>query len=384
MAVNGITTGTENAQGTAMSKRGQTFWNAYANIKSQIDPSKTFDANHELLTYIQADPRYVDYHQMYVDSLPITAEERLAKQAEAVSTHYDSNAALNAIDERGAYDTDVQGAANDFYFLIEQNYPSTQIAEPETAADVEEANATVAQTPVPPAATPTALPLNETPLYEHLIVANYTAPYETVAPVTATINNDEGFDADWAAEQFGPLAETPEEEIIPNIEPIAPEVVPEPFLWTQEMPIIEPEIEEPASILQFQTQEPVNDFQEYTVEKGDNLWNIAKNYYGFGGGDDASIMEAVTKISIMNGLEEGTNANNLRIGQELKLPDSPSLSNWNDPDTSLDWVALDAQTASRKTSLNLGGNFDAAVHNKVLAPLPAQVPAFRNDAVLAL
>lgn len=379
MAATGNTTGNENVQGTAMSKRGQMFWNAYANLKGQIDPAATFDSTQELLTYIQADPRYVDYHQMFVDSQNISVDERNAKQAEALQIQQASNAQLDAIDARGAYDTDVRGAANDFFFLVEQNYPSVELPE-------------VDASPIAPALN-TNTYSNRVPLTEQFIVANYTTAYtpDIAAAVEndiTTIDPDEGFDAEWAAEQFGPLAETPEEEITPHVEPIAAEVVPEPLLWTQERPIEEPEVEEPvteASILQFQVQEPEaevetqKDFQEYEVARGDNLWNIAKEHYGLGRGDDAAIMEAVTKISILNGLEQGTNANNLKIGQEIKLPDSPSLANWNGPDNRLDWEALDAQTAARKASMNLSGNFKSAVNNEFDTQAVAPVPAMRQE-----
>lgn len=376
----------ENAQGAAMSKRGQMFWNSYANLKAQISPGAAFDSNQELLTYIQADPRYVDYHQMFVNSQNLTADERAGKQQEALDIHRASDARLNEIDERGAYDTDAQGAANDFYSLIEQKHPSVEVAEDPPTPEAISAH-------VP--STAPSLPLNGQPLAEHFLAANDTAEYVLIneaaidpVVVTATVaETDEDFDEAFAAKQFGPLAETPAEEITPHVAPIAAAVVPPPLLWTQERPIEEPVAEEPevegASILQFQAQKtPENDFQEYNVGRGDNLWNIAKSHYGFGRGDDAAIMEAVTKISLLNGLEEGTDANNLKIGQPLKLPDSPSLTNWNAQGTRLDWDALDAQTAARKSSANLGGHFNAAVQDQTSAPIPAPRPSLGNENVL--
>ncbi|MFA5592177.1 MAG: LysM peptidoglycan-binding domain-containing protein [Micavibrio sp.] len=126
------------------------------------------------------------------------------------------------------------------------------------------------------------------------------------------------------------------------------------------------------------------DYQDYEVKRGDSLWKIAKAHYGLD--DNVSdpaekqairrdIASAVEKIAHFNGLENGTDANNLRIGQALKLPDSPLPGE----EQTLDWAALDRDTAAKQSaSARLQRNFESAGSGIELpsdnAPIPVQRP----------
>lgn len=73
----------------------------------------------------------------------------------------------------------------------------------------------------------------------------------------------------------------------------------------------------------------------YTVQSGDNLWNIAKDHYGLMSYKD--IMRAVDHMAHANGLEKGTDANWIKPGMEINMPSADQIKL---PTNTLDWNAL--------------------------------------------
>ncbi len=108
------------ADTTRTQQMAQYFWNAYSNIQAQVGPEGGYDFNREQLTYIQADERYVSYMEQYADMQNINGTERTQLIDRARETH---RASVETLDTSPGYSTDMQGLANDFYFVIEQSYP---------------------------------------------------------------------------------------------------------------------------------------------------------------------------------------------------------------------------------------------------------------------
>jgi nucleoid-associated protein YgaU len=77
--------------------------------------------------------------------------------------------------------------------------------------------------------------------------------------------------------------------------------------------------------------------KKYAVQKGDNLWKIAKDQYGLKNYKD--IMRAVEHIAAKNDLDQGVKANHIDVGQTLKMPSADEIKK---PVQKLDWAALDA------------------------------------------
>lgn len=131
---------------------------------------------------------------------------------------------------------------------------------------------------------------------------------------------------------------------VPILEEIAPEPDTAPVIAT------ETTSETTASI----PEEDTSTTTDYTVERGDNLWKIAREFYGLE--SPADIQRAVDHIASLNGLGEGTDANNIKTGQVLQLPDSPVT-----PESTprLDWAALD-----RDSGISITSTFAMAVRNE--------------------
>lgn len=104
-----------------------------------------------------------------------------------------------------------------------------------------------------------------------------------------------------------------------------------------------------------------NETPLYKVEKGDNLWKIAKREFGLT--KTADIMRAVDHIAIANGMADGADANHIKIGQELKMPTAAEIKTDVTPG---DWKARDADVAAHKT----GGHY-AHSENLGLAAAPS-------------
>lgn len=288
---------------TPLSQQGQAFWNAYSNIQSEVGPQGGYDFNRELLTYIQADERYVSYTEQYADAQGLTGAAREELLDGARQTHAASN---DTLENSPGYSTDMQSAANDFFFVIEQSYPDS----PAATADATPA-VTIVETP----AVTTAM-------------GDIAMP-ASVEVVTAATPAEPAYDAEFTQTQLGELGQTPEEGITatPTTTPIAIEDMPIPLSHEEKLEL-------------GREQEDTSTVAEYTVERGDNLWKIAQSYYGLE--DPKHIQQAVETIAAANGMSEGVQANRLSIGQVIKLPDSPTPV---EGQAGLNWAALDADTA---------------------------------------
>ncbi len=102
---------------------------------------------------------------------------------------------------------------------------------------------------------------------------------------------------------------------------------------------------------------------EYKVKFCDNMWDIAKKHYGLTKNED--IAKAVETMAQNNNKAKGTDANNLKVGESLKLP-----ADWKPApgQKGLDWNALDAQTKSRQGQGQAQGN-DRAYNPDTDGPL---------------
>lgn len=150
------------------------------------------------------------------------------------------------------------------------------------------------------------------------------------------------------------------------VEPVKPDPVkPDP---------VEPDPVEPEPEL------PV-DKGQHIVQRGDNLWNIAKQHYKDeitelqegGLTRNQAIQEIVEEIAQANGLGNGTDANTIHPGQAITLPNTG-----NSLDADLNWNALDQQTAQRQATIERstfdGDRFES--HFRIAAENgPGQLPA---------
>lgn len=341
------------------------FWNAYSNIQAQVQPLGGYDYNRELLTYIQADERYVSYTEDYATAQGLQGAARDQLIADARNTHAESSRIL---DTSPGYSTDMQGLANDFYFTIEQSYENAPkpVAAAEVATPAAVVSPSVVDTPVvatpaaevvapavttamgdiamgpvvteaAPVVTPTVAeaPAVTTTVAEIVTPAVTTAMGDVaipetveIAPVTQAAPQTPAYDPNFTAQQLGSLGAAPAAGVTqtPTTTPIA----------AADMPVPQPNVAptEPAPL-----QEDQRTSYGYTVERGDNLWNIAREQYGLTKPRD--IQRAVDYIAQLNNMGTGTNANRLSIGQELQLPTSPTPPAQT---PSLNWQALDAET----------------------------------------
>lgn len=321
------------------------FWNAYSNIQAEVGPPGGYDFNRELLTYIQADERYLSHMESYADMQGLTGAERTTLLEAARVTHRES---YDTLETSPGYSTDMQGAANDFYFVIEQaaaTAPAPVIA-PESPAPLVE-------TPTAPTAVLTSYtpaPVVDTaPELLGAPEATTTTPVAPQAPATP--------DTSFTETQLGSLAQAPEGGITdtPITAPIAVEDMPIPLSHEEKLEL-------------GRQQEDTSTVAEYTVERGDNLWKIAQDYYGLD--DPKHIQTAVETIAAANNMSDGVKANHLSIGQVLKLPDSPTPV---EGQAGLNWAALDADTATR-----LKGSFNGPAAGTELAQDTPQVDVDRT------
>ncbi|HEU4838768.1 MAG TPA: LysM peptidoglycan-binding domain-containing protein [Micavibrio sp.] len=332
-----------------MTTKGQLFWNAYGNLQAGIESQGGYDFNRELLTHIQADERYVSYVDEYLATAPNLTEPKEDIHARAVSEHEKS---LNALETGSGYSADVQGLANDFFFVIEQDY--------ERAG------------PAP---------------------GDYTTQQRiddafTVVQNATTVTGEKPFDKEFAKTQLGDLAQTPDAKTAPVTESIKPENMPAPVAKEIEpaetTAAVQEEAPKPENASPLETAskpetanrpenasklentakpEDTRTTADYIVERGDSLWKIAKEYYGLN--KPAEIQRTVDYIASVNGLDEGTAANHIKTGQAIQLPDSPLAP---EGTKRLDWEALDAETKK-----GLRGKFAAAVNNELPDAQPARV-----------
>jgi nucleoid-associated protein YgaU len=321
---------------TGPTTKAQYFWNAYGNLQSGIQSETGYDHNRELITYIQADPRYVSYVDEYLATATNLTEPREAIRARAVAAHQESSRIL---DTSPGYSTDMQGLANDFYFSIEQNYENTRSA---------------------PAIQPAAQPASETAVQ---VATAGGEDVQTTGTIPASPDRAleavqvqpaaQPLDAEFTRTQLGSLAEPPAQRTEPVTTPIRAEDMP--IQIPQEVLRAQQTTAQPAAESAIAAAPPVTadqrTTQDYTVARGDSLWKIAREHYGLESNRD--IQRAVEAIAAANNMTQGTMANHIRTGQVIQLPDSP-----NNPQASLNWAALDADRGN-----GLGARFAAAAEN---------------------
>ena len=217
------------ANTAGMSTKGQLFWNAYGNIQAGIESAEGYDYNRELLTYIQADDRYISYIDEYLETATDLTEPKEDIRARAVAEH---ETAVNVLEISDGYSTAVQGVANDFYFVIEQEYPNANAAP--VVADQEAAPVESVETaPVVAVqeAEPVFTPMGDFAMMQTPMLDMPSIEETPVVPETITIASVEPvYDESFARAQLGDLADAPEEEFTPVTESITPEAMPVPIL----------------------------------------------------------------------------------------------------------------------------------------------------------
>ncbi len=156
-----------------------------------------------------------------------------------------------------------------------------------------------------------------------------------------------------------PTIVTPEPDS-PSTLPVAPTLVaaaaPDVAIPPVEEPVfletISLEVEEDPAVVE----DEAPSHTDYEVQSGDSLWKIAEEFYGLESAAD--IQQAVAAIAHANGLQNGADANDIDIGQVLKLPDSPVSEG-----KTLDWAALD-----RDSGISISSTFAMTATGQTPAP----------------
>lgn len=372
------------------------FWNMFQNIQDDIKKDSGYDYNREVLTYIQADDRYISYLKDYLADSTFSDKQKADITAQGQAAHDKSVKTVN--DPAYAFSTDIQGMTNDMYDRVEANDPLAlgKIAQRPAAATVvaEVKPAASLSSPFSMAAFPKVNPLTQQillpgetpdpfqfkPIEENIDTSRTSSIVELPLPngKTNTTPKRSVVELDLSSDNLFPFKFTPADPVTTSevrahvTEPIKPtDFVPRPQAELDA--IVEenrkhkeaekPEAEKQPEI-KTETQKPAaapttaSDSQPYEVKKGDNLWNIAKKYYDLK--SDEEIKIAVATIAKANEKSYGTKANHINPGQTIQLPDNPYS------DAKLDWKALDQETKhnlAKGSSILIGKHFHNAVDN---------------------
>jgi LysM repeat protein len=115
------------------------YWNVFRNIGNGVTDGYNFDR--ETLTYVQADPRYLEYLNQYLSGTSLSEEDKARISLVAETVHTQARATLNS--SAYSYSTAIQGLANDLYWAVEHEDRDTlgamanpPAAEPTLVADL--------------------------------------------------------------------------------------------------------------------------------------------------------------------------------------------------------------------------------------------------------
>ena len=306
------------------------FWNIVANLQTESP---------ELYTHIVADPRYVSFFEQTVAANEMQGEHVADLRRDVLAAHHTAYQTVNDVNY-DKFQLGYHGMAENLYNFVQQGdfdvigagltrespnnlFSARAVAAPLPAEKLAETSVPVDQyhNEIQGEKNLAALPLPETQNPEILQrqLDAFRKPAETPAPVPPTdiqIPFDKRPMPDVMAQFLGAASATPPApentasvNVAPNTNTDAP---------------------------------PEN---KYTVRRGDNLWNIAREQYGLKNYKD--IMQAVEHIAARNNLEQGTQANRINPGQELRLPTADEIRN--PVQKGLDWAALDSDIALRRT-----------------------------------
>lgn len=301
-----------------------TFWNGYTNIAASIEDSgkgNVYDYNRELVTYIQADPRYLAFHQAYVDNNPdLSVEQKENLQAKAVQTHEDS---IKTLDETAGFSTNLYANAQDFYFGIEQNYA------PKPSALAPVFDAAVADRVL-------GTELTKAPDVPVITITQPSAPDILPEQIDKSQFNA-GILEERARAEAAKLADIPSDVI-----PVADKTTPD-----------APKPEKPAST-------------SYDIQKGDTLSQIVADHYGLTKWADIhSVYETVARN---NGIAD---PDKIYAGNKLVLFDDPT-------------VDLFTKEAKADKGITVAKAFNPAAEGiETSAPANSPRPALRPEGLVA-
>lgn len=376
--------------------QSRVFWNIFRNAQNAIENPEGYDYNREVLTYIQADDRYMTYLDSYLDKSDYTATQKNEIRTGALEAHEQAKTTIN--DPDYYFSTDIYAMSQDMYWGLENEQydiigdfaqapnnpfkPDVPVSDnPDNDNDPEQ---TTALAPIDTRIDQAHTMFANTPSIDLEDALNAPDPIIlSYGPVVDDSGLDGRISGGLSPDSILNILETPnlpevaEGPIIvpPTTEPLAPSDLPyvSPIqaadILMPEHPVQNVALEETTTdqipiVISGNgaedsqdrcSSEDTRDNIEYEVQSGDNLWKIAKDYYGLT--KNAEIQQAAATIAKANGLDQGTRANHINVGDVLKLPDNP-----NDPTAALNWGQLDKDPTIKKSQL--GSNFNREVENQ--------------------
>lgn len=110
------------------------YWNVFRNIQAGVTDGYNFDR--ETLTYVQADPRYLQYLDQYLATTSLSDADKARIRIEAETNSTRARATINS--DAYSYSTAIHGLANDLYWAVEHDDRDVlgTIADPPAGAPV--------------------------------------------------------------------------------------------------------------------------------------------------------------------------------------------------------------------------------------------------------
>lgn len=278
--------------------RSSVFWGAVAGLTEDAETNPGGDS-HQLLTYIQADPRYESYVDLKIKTDDISLAGGKKYRDEAAAFHDNSRAYVKA-----GFDEDTARKARDFYGSIERSGVLTTGI---LAGDLKD-----------PAA---------------------DAPLPAIKGKPDDAFNENPFDAKAAIAELSYL---PNPELLTS--------VPSEFKLGVKPPTKE-ELEAAAKLETAFDAEPA----KHDVVEGDNLTKIAINAYGLDPSNTKAIQNAINHITSVpennkileeSGYPREVAANHIFVGQSFILPPKESLAG--EPARKENYTALDADVGVKR------------------------------------